>query len=248
MNIFLFDGSLDGFLSCVYEFYYSDIKPFDIIPEDKYSLNLCDSYFFIDTDDDKCKKVRNAIMEKIGCRLLEDIYYCNLSDINCHMDLCRYVDFAFKKGVNYHLYKQDLVIIKIDKIIKKVLHEFQRFAGFARFTKLYSGVLYSKIEPDHNILPILYNHFSDRFCEEKWIIHDLKRETAIMYYGNNSEYVALPRDYSLKILENSDDDFIEMLWKKYFKSVTIENRINKKLQLRLLPKRYWRNLPEILKK
>lgn len=245
MNIFLFDGSLDGFLTCVYEFYYSNIKPFDIIPEDKYTLNLCDSCFFIDTDYDKYQRVRNAIKKKIGNNLLEDIYYANLSDLNCHMDLCRYVDFAFKKGVNHHLYKQNETIIKIDKIIKKVLHESHKFAGIVRFNKLYNDVLYSKIEPDHNILPLLYNHFKDRLGGEKWIIHDLKRETAIMYYSDRFEYVSLSRDYSLKILENSNDDFIETLWKTYFKSVTIENRINKKLQLKHIPKRYWKNLTEM---
>ncbi|MCL2322995.1 MAG: TIGR03915 family putative DNA repair protein [Oscillospiraceae bacterium] len=245
MNIFLFDGSIGGFLTCVYEYYYSNIKVFDILREDRYTPNFCDTYLFIDSDINKYGKVRNAIKKKIGPNLIEEIYYCNLSDLNCHMDLLRYVDFAFKHGVNYHLYKQNELVIKIDKIIHKVLHEFSRFAGFARFNRLTNDVLYSKIEPDHNILPLLYNHFKDRLLGEKWIIHDLKREIAIMCYEDEIEYISLSRDYSAKILENSDDSFIELLWRTYFKSITIENRINLDLQRKLMPKRYWNNLTEM---
>ena len=44
-------------------------------------------------------------------------------------------------------------------------------------------------------------------------------------------------------LRNYNDEF-EDLWRNYFKSTTIKERINLKLQKRSMPKRYWNNLTE----
>ncbi|MEG1200053.1 MAG: DUF4130 domain-containing protein [Algoriella sp.] len=34
------------------------------------------------------------------------------------------------------------------------------------------------------------------------------------------------------------------LWKSYFKSTTITERKNSKLQIQMMPKRFWKNLTE----
>ena len=44
-------------------------------------------------------------------------------------------------------------------------------------------------------------------------------------------------------LKNYNDEF-EDLWKNYFVSITIKERANPKLQKRMMPKRYWKNLTE----
>ncbi|MGL5152900.1 MAG: DUF4130 domain-containing protein, partial [Clostridium sp.] len=45
-------------------------------------------------------------------------------------------------------------------------------------------------------------------------------------------------------LKGYEDNYTD-LWKEYFKSVTIKERTNPKLQKRMMPKRYWENLTEI---
>jgi probable DNA metabolism protein len=41
-----------------------------------------------------------------------------------------------------------------------------------------------------------------------------------------------------------DEQLFQKLWKAYFKSLTIKERINPKLQRQHLPKRYWKYLTE----
>jgi probable DNA metabolism protein len=44
----------------------------------------------------------------------------------------------------------------------------------------------------------------------------------------------------------SDEElFFQQLWKEYFRSITIKERINLKLQRQHMPKRYWKYLTEL---
>jgi probable DNA metabolism protein len=38
---------------------------------------------------------------------------------------------------------------------------------------------------------------------------------------------------------------IQQLWQTFYKSITITNRINPKLQAQFMPRRYWKYLPEV---
>ncbi|HBK40409.1 MAG TPA: DNA metabolism protein, partial [Porphyromonadaceae bacterium] len=44
---------------------------------------------------------------------------------------------------------------------------------------------------------------------------------------------------------SSDETFFQQMWKEYFKSTTIKERINLKLQRQHMPRRYWRYLTEM---
>jgi probable DNA metabolism protein len=42
----------------------------------------------------------------------------------------------------------------------------------------------------------------------------------------------------------SDEKLFQALWKNYFEHIAIKERINPALHKRLLPKRFWKYLPE----
>ncbi len=75
----------------------------------------------------------------------------------------------------------------------------------------------------------------------RFIIHDTKRELAIIYDGEKPTLGELKLEQVPKITPG----IYEELWKNYFKSTTILERENPRLQRRSMPKRYWTNLPEI---
>jgi probable DNA metabolism protein len=41
-----------------------------------------------------------------------------------------------------------------------------------------------------------------------------------------------------------EEEFYQTLWKQYFKSIAIEGRINPRLQMQHMPKKYWKYLIE----
>jgi len=188
--------------------------------------------------------VKNSIVTKIDPLALNKIYKLYLSNYKDKGILCyRYLKIAFKLGSNIHKYLHLDEVRELDLIDRRVSIESHRFEGFVRFKYINNSFLYSSIDPDNNILEIISPHFQRRFSNEYWIIHDIKREIASVY--NKISWEIKETDTkTYNSLKNYNDNFQD-LWKGYFKSTTIKERINPKLQKRQMPKRYWANLSEI---
>lgn len=245
MIVLIHDGSFNGFLTCIYECYYSYKNASLIFSKHTFEENLLYEKKYIPTDDIKANKVYNSLLKNTGEDVVENIYYAYLSDTkDCFSLALKYVQIAFKLGaiVNHHIY--DSRVKNILSLKSKVLKEAHMFEGFVRFIFINDKILYSSIEPDHNILELLSNHFTKRFCNENFIIHDIKRELALVYSSlqNNYEVVSMPIDY-YENLKNYKED-ITTLWKTYYKSTTIHSRQNPRLQHNKMPKRYWKHLSE----
>lgn len=243
MKMFTYDGSFEGLLSCVYEGYYK-FKPEKIIKKKNYLVNFLEEEVFIETNIEKYTKVYNAINEKLGEETLKKIYTVFLSDIEeSSIIIFNYIVIAFKIGPKINMYKHNVYVNEMDKIERRVKGEAHRFKGFVRF-KDFNGFLYSKIEPDHDILELLMGHFIGRFNNEKFIIYDEKRDKAIIYNGEVDSIIMNARLKFKGIEELNSDDFYEDLFKLYFKATTIKERENKNLQRNMMPKRYWKNIVE----
>ena len=119
------------------------------------------------------------------------------------------------------------------------------FTGFVRFKEIAPLSFYAQIEPVYNILPIILNHFTLRFSDQNFIIHDLKREKAIMYNKESSIITDLSKDEGYLLSNLNNDENFESLWKTFYKSVNIKERENSKLRNQHMPKRYWNHLTEI---
>ncbi|MEG0332305.1 MAG: TIGR03915 family putative DNA repair protein [Clostridium sp.] len=240
--VYTYDGSFDGFLTCVYESYYNK-WPDNITCHEKYIVSFVDEEKYIEANKEKANKVKKSIKDKLSHTTYKIIYTVFLSSCdNKEKNLLNYIGLLFKYGnsINYH--KQNPTIIYVDKIYARVKKEAHRFTGFVRFKDI-QGVLYSKIEPDNNILELIASHFKDRFSNEKFIIHDAIRERAIIYDGSS---LRISEDFNINV-EIKIDDVYESLWRGYFKATNIKERENLKHQRGMMPKRYWSNLTEVEK-
>ena len=77
----------------------------------------------------------------------------------------------------------DETVRKARQLSGRVGHEIHRLHGFIRFRRLADGTYYAPVEPDHALLALLAPHFAARFVDQRWIIHDLRRNTGIYYDG-----------------------------------------------------------------
>lgn len=245
MKVLIHDGSFDGFLTCIYQCYYIYPEVKDIFSKNTYMENLLHEKIYIPTDKIKASKVYNSLKEKTGEESLENIYYAFLSDtLHCYSSLLAYIRLAFKlkTTVNNFLHLNEVKDVLTLK--SKVLKESHAFLGLVRFSLINNNFLYSSIEPDHNILELISSHFINRFGEEKFIIHDIKRDLALIYDNSSNNYEIAPLSYDhYETLKDYKEDFIS-LWKTYYKSTTIKERQNLKLQRKSMPKRYWKHLSE----
>lgn len=267
---YLYDGTFEGFLTCVYLHYYED-RAAGIYPADRYQDTILYRSRQVRTDPEKAETVYTAIETKISGLALARIYNIFLADGMPDKDniAFHYICLGFRIGGSLFSLHSDPVVYAAQQTERKVSGEAHRLMGLLRFSALSLGdsmenkgyaesgrdvskqekeqsrpeILYAKIEPDHNILELLGEHFSDRFKNEPFIIHDARRGKALYSRGGNW-YIA-PLDAAALPGFSPEEKEYRRLWKKYFDSIAIEERKNPKCQKRFMPARYWKNLTEL---
>ena len=244
---YLYDGTFEGFLTCVYLHYYED-RAAGIYQADRYQDTILYRSRQIETDPDKATTVYEAIGAKISEHALRRIYYVFLADLPDKDNIAfRYTCMGFRLGGGLFSLHSDPTVYAAQQTERKVMGEAHRLMGLLRFSALdvenRHEILYARIEPDHNVLELLGDHFSDRFKNDPFIIHDARRGKAL--YCQNGEWHIAPLDVKALPAFSAEEKEYRRLWKNYFESIAIEERKNAKCQKRLMPVRYWKNLTEM---
>ena len=135
---------------------------------------------------------------------------------------------------------------------KKVADERYRILQFMRFQKTTEGIYYGAMEPLYDVFPLTIRHFRDRFADQKWLIYDVKRHYGYYYDGKevNEITFADPKQTHLltgkldESLLDKNEKLFQTLWKSYFKSICIKERLNPVKHKKDMPVRYWKYLTE----
>jgi len=242
---FIYDNTFEGLLTAVF-YAYSNKEDCIITKSRDYVPSFLNEVSDISTEYDKFDRVYKSIVEKLNEEVLRNIYYLYLSDIiESDCLALKYLKLCYKHGVIINLAKNDDIIILVDKYTRKVSNEAHMFTGFVRFKEVAHLSFYASIEPVHNILPLILNHFTRRFSDQNFIIHDLKRDLAIIYNKESAIITNLKKEDSQVFTSSSTDSEFEDLWKTFYTSVNIKERENHKLRNRSMPKRYWDHLTEL---
>ncbi len=243
MLTYVYDGSFEGLLTAIFEAYYRRESPDSILPEQGLQQDILAQYTHIDTDPVKSDRVYESIWSKISQEALKNIYTIYLSgEPEAGTIIYRYLRLGWKMGRNVDLNLADDTIFKVMDINRKVGFEVHRLMGFIRFRQVEGGIYYASVSPDYNVVELLAPHFAERLSDQKWIIHDVKRELAVLF--NMGKWIVT--DFSVDDIpkETSEEKQVKKLWKEFFNTLAIPSRTNSKLQRQLMPRRYWEHLPE----
>lgn len=253
---YIYDGTFEGFLTVIDILWTIDDQNILISNARNYQPNLFDDPVLITTDSARAGD-QMEVLRKYPREVFEDISYCLISEEpGIELTILEYLKrLAGCSPADINRLREnfaDNTIKKIRDLARKVSYEITRFHGFVRFRQLLNGVYYATIAPDYNIVQFLAPHFTARFADQNWLIHDLKRHTGIYYETNRNRCVylsLLEANLNLdsqisNIVYNQQDNLFQELWNVYFHEIAITERINKKLQRQRIPKRYWKNLVE----
>ncbi|RYD75813.1 MAG: DNA metabolism protein, partial [Sphingobacteriales bacterium] len=192
-----------------------------------------------------------GLQKKIKKEWLRKFYCSYLSEIpEAYQHLFQFTIYIFQneKGAEANYGNND--VMALSKYAKSVEREKHRMEAFIRFQKTGDGMFYASIDPDFNVLPLITNHFKNRYADQQWIIYDLKRKYGLHYDLNTVEEISIDfsADVNKKnpaaILMDEKEELYSLLWKDYFKSANIVARKNTKLHVKHVPKRYWKYLTE----
>jgi len=241
--IFLFDGSLDGLFSAIYDAYYFKV-PEHIYTEKFYQIELGSQYHRVETTIIKSGKVQKSILEKLSKDIMDHILKVFLSEeVDCATCIYMFLKIAFKRGPSIIDDLSNPVIMKFRDYSKMVARETHLLIGLLRFKKLDNGIYYCEFSPSYDQIRLLSSHFADRLNDQYWIIHDVSRKYASFY--DKEDWYTKKIDMDPNINYDKGELKFQGLWKEYFEKIAIEERKSEKRQMGMMPKKYWKHLVEV---
>ncbi len=239
--IYIYDGTFNGFLSCVFESFLFKELPFGIFSEIDEPITLL-SKKYIDTDSIKAERVKKGIIEKVSPDAFELLSLSFLTELKeKEMYMLDFVYFSMKKGRAARDCITEPSVHILDKAVRGLLNESHNYKGFVRF-ELINGYYISKIEPKNFVLPLLQPHFVNRFYGENFVIIDLVHHAALAHENERTEIFSFSEIDLPKT--DKDEEAIKALWKCFYKTIGIKERYNPKCRQNHMPKRFWSNLTE----
>lgn len=252
MNIYIYDKTFEGLLTAVFDGYFRRTFPDILLAEGEPLPLFYDEAVTIYSDTIKAERVWSGLQKKLSPLALSGLTACWLSELpEIDSLLFRYIKKAIDAPDSIELNFGDPDVLDMSKIWKKVNQERLRVMQFLRFQKAVDETFFAAIEPLYNVLPMAIGHFKDRFADQRWLIYDLKREYGYYYdlkevtevHFENKEAHLLSGMLNETLMDR-DEKLFQQLWKEYFKSITIKERLNPKLHRQNMPARFWKYLTE----
>lgn len=236
MKICLVEKSLAGLLTAIYHNYHT-YENIASITSHIDSVTLIDEIIYVDTNTSLARRVREGIIAKGGYSFYKDIADAYLSyNINKENIIFNYIKLFIKHGIKVNDMLSLKEVIDFNDILRKVRLETHRMHGFIRFQLMDNGVYYSFFKPDNDIIELVMPHFKARYNNQLFILHDISRNKMLYYDKNTVHKIVCPESITINLSE--EELLFSELWKQYFNNVTIEERINPKLQKQYAPHRY----------
>lgn len=251
MVIFKYDKTFDGLLTAVFDAFNRKVFPDKLLSENDIEPLFVTELYTVITSAEKTYRVLKGLKKKLMPVSFNMLTYVWLSEEAGSDELLfRYIRKVFEQAHSIEMNFTDDDVLAVRNLAKRVNTEKHRMIEFVRFQKAADNLFFAAIEPDTNCLPLVIPHFKDRFSDQQWIIYDTRRNYGFHYDLKHVTEMTLDNTDLFpdgKLNENlmaQDEKLFQDMWRAYFKSMAIKERINPKLQRQLLPKRYWKFLTE----
>ena len=274
MIVYVFDNTLDGLLTAVFDSFFLHQQPEFLLAEGEQLPLFSDEPHRVVTDSERAERVWKGLekhLSKDGLHMITISWLSEERTLN--QPLFNFICKVFRRskgqvsdGVgdrnhatcpfdSYERNASDPDVLEVRNTCRRVLHEQLRMKQFIRFQKAKDGTYLAVVSPDHNVLPLIISHFQDRFNDQPWLIYDAKRHYGYYYDGAAApihitfeDEAAVPFNLSNGKLDaevlSENDQIFQQLWRTYFKAICIKERMNPKKQLSDMPRRYWKYMTE----
>ncbi|MDP4543781.1 TIGR03915 family putative DNA repair protein [Psychrobacter sp. CLB018] len=259
-SIVLYEPSFEGWLSAVFYVYTNklqDDESLQLIAHDCYIPSLIAQATSVATDADNAERVLIKLHKLLGRSGMRNILWGFLSE-KAHIGTTLFQ--VIKYAIDYpsrHIMQDlgNLNVLELVQTVKSVSREKHRMEAFVRFEHTTDNIYFARVEPDFNVLPLIGEHFRQRYQDQHWAIYDVARGYGI-YYDKSKSTPSRPAD--LQTITNLDDTVLrnpasihskdeqryQKFWQGYFTNVNIKERKNPRLHKQYLPQRYWKYLSE----
>ncbi len=242
--ILLHDGTLEGVLSAVFDSYSYSPPPMGLETASCYQPQLGCRYKDVSTDRHHAARVIAGVQRKMGPLGYRKVWQAFLHS-NQEKDtiIYRYIRLGMKEGEQIHHMLTHPIVLAIDKLCALTGREASFLTEFVRFSEVEGHLYYAEITPEHMVLPLIMPHFAARMNTHPFLIHDKTHGLAGVYDRTrwvlvSTEELTIPR-----LSEN--EEHYRRLWRTFYDTVAIKERLNPQLRQQLMPKKYWKNITEL---
>lgn len=242
--VLLTDGTFEGLLTAVFDSYAYHPAPAAVHAASACQQELGRRYLEVHTDDAKAERVIAGVHRGMGTDGYTLIWTGFLSNSVYKEDIIyKYIRYGMKIGRVIHQKITDERVLRLQKLASLVNRESGMLRQFIRFSKMEGGVYYGEITPEHNIVATLMPHFVSRFQIQPFIIHD---KTHGLCGISDTKTWVIASDEDLQLPHRSADDAAyRRMWKAFYETIAIKERINPVCQRNHMPKKYWKHLTEM---
>lgn len=165
----------------------------------------------------------------------------------CERPMYEYCLLTLERGECVDDWAAHPAVKRVCDAARRVGRELHRFKGLLRFAETTQGVYYAPCEPDHNITLPLGRYFAGRLRDQRWIIHDRRRDIAVLWDGETLQPGTVPAAGAPGggPTLSPTEALAQEHWRTYHGHIAIDGRSNPRLQRQCMPRRYWRYLTEM---
>jgi len=252
MTYYYCEHEWEAMLTCIYDAWTSRKGQQNIklcfLPITQYSL--FDEYIEVTADSEKALKVIDAINKRISPEFYSQVAYCGMAHDEDALDtVFRVILLGFHFGPSALEMIQYEPVFKCKELHRNYGNEVHHFREFIRFTEIRRRVYVSVIEPKSHVVIPLGEVFSDRMPSEHFMIVDMIHKEAVIHPADSSCFLRKLTNEELDVIletEKAGDEYTD-LWKVFFDSIAIKERINPRCQTNLFPKWMRRHAVEFMK-
>lgn len=259
-SIVLYEPSFEGWLSAVFYVYANklhDDEALQLIAQDCYVPSLIAQATSVVPNEEHAERVLVKLNQLLGRSGMRNLLWGFLSEKE-HIGTTLF--WVVKYAIDYpnrHIMQDvgNLHVLELVQTVKSVGREKHRMEAFVRFEHTTDDIYFARVEPDFNVLPLIGEHFRQRYQDQHWAIYDITRGYGIYYDKSNS---TATRPAALQTITDLDDAVLrrpasihsaderryQQFWQSYFTNVNITERKNPRLHRQYLPQRYWKYLSE----
>lgn len=235
-----YDGSYPGFLCCLFESFARHEIPAAIFGPEEGQLSLYGVREIL-TDPAHARRAA-AGLERLGAAVLDRVTTGFLSgEDGKDLVLLRFARLCFERGPRAADRLGDPDVAAAFALERAVNNEAGLLLERLHFEER-GGMLGAVIHPKNYVLPLLRAHFCSRLPDEDFLIFDATHGAAMLRRNGTVQYLAMDRWEPCA--DAAERDW-QRLWKRFFKALTIEQRLNPKLQMQHVPKRLWQDMCEM---
>lgn len=252
---YVYDGSLEGLLSCIFAAYANHEQPSEVALQTAHQQRLSQRVHRVDTNLRHAMRVRRGIAKKGGYSAYNAIRKASCSSRTdagtAAYAFARYVmdEHVGKRRPFSNIAHEK--VAPLHAICRSVDQESEHMRQFIRFEHLRGGdadFWFAKYNPRDSVVPLVMPHFVERFNVQPFVIYDEAHGISGVYDGNGWRLVDLSGagfDALRLPGKAAEEATMQDAWRRFYRSVAVDARYNPELRRNFMPKRLWRNLTEM---